>query len=924
MAWVWMKAVMSNASNRSPPMQTTTRKPFWLARAAALTLLVLAALLLTPTGARVAQAGEAVDALKDYDAEHQVVSDQVLDLLGLDVDHTIVLGARLPAVGSGRIRDALSPGALKETLLDILYQNAEELLMPLERDGLLTPIDPDGRMGSDSVNVPSAVALAVTLGDRDEAAAWHPLGLEWLGLDELTVVFALEAGNPWVDGLKNRGIDNGGISVALTGSFYVNRKRITCAVMVNKEIDFAGRMRETVQQAREKKLYEDTPETNTTTGSEGATHSSPSTYGPERRANPDAPALPPKSQPSSDDGIVAAGTQAETPESKVEGHADEDVTLTLALLSEKIEPRTIIDLLRAVGADCPLPDVLDNRLFVISSMMAVLELDLTKLRYPRELVHGVSILGTSELFGGRTSAQALLSVRRSASAVTSRSAKTRAAPTGPWMAYLGLRLEETSLADIAPNHEFPLLGSVSLPSVAFVYARGETSMRSTDLNPAEVAFFDDVKRPYGGALDTNYTLKLTSGINFMAPLPMAFLPQRIMNAIGIGMDAREKAGSSGAPSGTRSSASSTKAREPWVIVEGNPGIGLGLSPSLPRFSDMNMRITLPPISPERAPKVFVKGELYVELTGRPSLSLGGAITLDFDGDQVEFFLEGSMARDGAGFAVALTGGMAANEPWVAPFGIKWLTLNEVIAKISINTTGSLGIGFSADMVIGKQVVDTTVFVAINLASGVPTNFIFEGRTNKLSLADLAMLQQKMASVGGQAPLLPIAKLPNVELRDLYLRFAPKDDPDLGVEAGFGLAGSLWVEKGKSGSMDRVAEVDVLLSKDGIEMYGFVRGYELGPVRWDDAEIDLSLTLARQAFSIKGMAKVVGNKMRLAVNLTPRGMLEDFMAAHGGAIGAGVDAAKAAANAGINKVKGAAATLEGSKRRRSVRKPLRRR
>jgi hypothetical protein len=322
-----------------------------------------------------------------------------------------------------------------------------------------------------------------------------------------------------------------------------------------------------------------------------------------------------------------------------------------------------------------------------------------------------------------------------------------------------------------------------------------------------------------------------------------------------------------------------------IIIEGTPGLSFGLSGRAGfRASDLKLRAKLPPMAPPNAPAWFVDGELSLKITGRPSISLVGSVTIldqaegEVQGQELEFFVRGTIGRDGPNFALSLAGGMVADGGWHAPFGIRWMTLNEVVVKISINATGSLGLGFSADLVVGEKDIDVACFVAVNLYTGVPTNFIFEGRSEEgIALSDLVKMQQAMArAINPNAPRLPVDRLPDAALRNLHLKFAPKDDPDLGVEAGLSIGGDLLVRKTFAGPMEYLAGVHLSISRDGIVGNGYIGDIYVGPFGCDDASVDLALTVPTQRFAIQGKAWIGANYAEVDIEITPAGLLESFL------------------------------------------------
>jgi hypothetical protein len=355
-------------------------------------------------------------------------------------------------------------------------------------------------------------------------------------------------------------------------------------------------------------------------------------------------------------------------------------------------------------------------------------------------------------------------------------------------------------------------------------------------------------------------------------------------------------------------------------MTGNPGMGLpGLSlPSMPSLEDMNLRIDLPELEPQGAPDWFVKGNLYVEITGRPSFMLKGSMTVKIKEDVLTFFVEGEIARDGAGVALSLTGGLQSEGGWKSPFGIDWLTIRKAILRLSVNSLGNVGIGFAGDIAVGRKNVSVAIALAMSPV-GVPTNLVLYAESKEgISVADFVLLQQSIAKADGRpGPTIPLHLLPNIAVKDLRLQFAPRDEPRLGVEAGFAVSGELWIEVAKGEELTLLGELDLSVDRSGIRARGFLAGFGIGPLEWSDAELELVLTLAEQRIAMSGTAALFGRTRSVFIELTGKGLLEDFLDAHGAALGKGVAeakakiaAAKAAAKAKLEKAKAAVATLRG--------------
>jgi len=390
-----------------------------------------------------------------------------------------------------------------------------------------------------------------------------------------------------------------------------------------------------------------------------------------------------------------------------------------------------------------------------------------------------------------------------------------------------------SLTKSIPALANPVLDNLTLSNVALVLTDQDLTVPSAALPDEAYEFYRSIYK------SDDFTLRLTPGINLIAAIPADKLPPDhpligVMDALGI-----EK--------GT-------------VLLQGTLGkslasLGTGGAAAL---KDLFLRAELPPMHPPGSPEWFVSGQLALELTGQPSVKLVGEMNVMIQEDELQFFLAAALARTGVSFS----GGMIAVRPWVAPFGINWLTMNKVVLQIGISPAGSVQLGFAGDAVIGKKDIDVAVALAISPA-GVPTNFIMKGESESgVGLPDLVELQQKMAAARdavnaaagappSEAPAIPLDALPNIEFRSLGLQFAPKPAPDLGVERGMKLKGRMWLPLGAGGSMTDFAGVDVGVTEDGLWARGDLGAFTVGPLVWQDAKLDLTMTREAQHLIVNG-------------------------------------------------------------------------
>jgi hypothetical protein len=434
----------------------------------------------------------------------------------------------------------------------------------------------------------------------------------------------------------------------------------------------------------------------------------------------------------------------------------------------------------------------------------------------------------------------------------------------------GFRLDEFGLADALPALEGTLIDEmdVRFPGANVVFASGDLAINADMLSDEALRFYRGSTAQEGGeSADRDFDLDLRAGLNLVGSIR---LPEgeitSMLSSIGL-----------------------------------TPGGELPVTGTLPTnflsggvsgvLSDLSLRVALPAMRPAGAPEWFVSGQLALEITGRPSVGLVGEMTVDLEGDVLTFFVAGTVARDGVGVALALTGGLSADEPWVSPFGLNWLAFNEARIKLSMNAAGNLGLGFAGDMVIGDKDIDTAVFVAVNMYTGVPTNFIFEGESAAgVSLSDLVCLQYRMMTLTAPfAPELPIDRLPDVALRNIHVKFAPKDDADLGVERGFIVQGECWARPTPFGQMTFIGRVHLSIDENGIVGSGETAAFDLGPIQMDEANASLELTLGRQELSVSGLARIGSRHVGGTVELTRDGL-------DGELLGKALDHARAAVEA----------------------------
>jgi hypothetical protein len=410
---------------------------------------------------------------------------------------------------------------------------------------------------------------------------------------------------------------------------------------------------------------------------------------------------------------------------------------------------------------------------------------------------------------------------------------------------VGLRPDDWSFAKALPDLSLPALEGITLSNVGLVIADDSVSRTSEEMSGGEYEFFADLLKA------EDFTLKLRPGINLFASLPVDKLPADhpllgIMNALGIEKGVVRIQGTLG--------------RSLTMLAE--PGKG-----GADALKDLYLRAELPEMRPAGSPEWFRKGQLALEITGDPAMRLAGEMTVRIQQDELAFFLAAALAKAG----VSLAGGLKAEQGWDRPFGINWLTLYKVVLKIGVTAVGSVQLGFGADLKIGEKDMGVAVAVAISPA-GVPTNFIFEGKSQTgFGISDLAALQAKMASAreaaGASAPVVPIDALPALEFRDIELKFAPKDEPDLGVARGMAIKGRMLAPSGSGNELKDLASVDVNVGEDGFWVKGSLSAFQIGPLTWQDALLDLTATRELQRLRLSGDVNLLGARQKVDLDMS---------------------------------------------------------
>ncbi len=394
---------------------------------------------------------------------------------------------------------------------------------------------------------------------------------------------------------------------------------------------------------------------------------------------------------------------------------------------------------------------------------------------------------------------------------------------------VGVRPENWSLKSVFPDLALPGLEGLTLSNVTLVFSPLDLAVTSADMTEEEIAFYS---KSYGS---DQFYLNLRRGLNVIATIPADQLPQNSpMNPL------MDKLGIEKGP----------------LLLQGAVGN---------RVKELYLLAAFPPMHPPGAPGWFHSGQLALELTGQPSVGLVGFLTVIIEDDQVTFFVKTKAGKEG----LILAGGLYAQEGWDEPFGIQWLTLNQVTLLLGLTPGGSVQMGFRGDMIIGEKDMDVAVLVALNAATGVPTNFMFDGESDAgVGMPDLVDLQARIAEAsGGGGNRIPLNTVPPMGLKNMKLKFAPKDSPELGISKGLTIGGLLYLESSSGSETKEIAQALLDVGAEGIIAQGSIGKFTLGPVSLDEATLDLALTREDQHFDLRGKSDLGFLKSDITVELS---------------------------------------------------------
>ena len=395
----------------------------------------------------------------------------------------------------------------------------------------------------------------------------------------------------------------------------------------------------------------------------------------------------------------------------------------------------------------------------------------------------------------------------------------------------GFKMDNFSLSTIVPSLGGNPVGSFQLNTLALVVAVGDGGKvdRST-LAPPVQAFFDAV---YGS---TDYQVNLQAGVSLIGSVPTSSTGlSSVFQTLGSQTSNIVLAGSIPAPWGG-----------------GSGGVGVSLLASLPPMA--------PTTSSGATPDWFRSGQLSLFLdAGTTGVSFGlqgqlGVRVTDLQGTttNLDFTVQSALTAGPSGLSFDLVGLMTAPQPWVAPFEINWLTLNQVGIALSFNAAQqALGLEVTGNADLASKNLGVTVGLALNIETGVPTNFIFHGTsTSTWSLSDMVTLFDSMTNTNGTLGTAPDVSLRPVDANTpITLKFALQDSPF--EKAGFALSGALWAQTVAGQPATLIAEVNVSITTAGIHIHGSAPvAIPVGPITLDHPLINIDAVLLPPTFDFQ--------------------------------------------------------------------------
>jgi len=333
------------------------------------------------------------------------------------------------------------------------------------------------------------------------------------------------------------------------------------------------------------------------------------------------------------------------------------------------------------------------------------------------------------------------------------------------------------------------LSVFSLPNAALIISeKGLTGQRS-DMPEIAQDMFDDI---FG---KSSVSINIPAGIGFIANFDAS-----TMGAVGKGL------------SGIGVHADALIMGEFTGVFSGSPGFKLDL------MMEETGAVSLLPtkvMSFEKGviPEFFIQyniEDLYV------GAGLDMLVQVGKDLLTLETKLELQLTEDGVG--VDVLGEMAGT--WHNPFGIKGISLSNLVLKAGIDDTGTVRMGFAGEDTIGKEDIKLAAELDILLEDVLPDGVAFSGSMSNLGVPALLDIAETLMGVPGQLSKIPV---PFFEIHNALIAFATPgaSDPQLGIVTdGFAFNGDFYFMDKELGSIGGVG------SPTGISFKGDIADIDL--------------------------------------------------------------------------------------------------
>ncbi|MEM6671795.1 MAG: hypothetical protein AAF726_03065 [Planctomycetota bacterium] len=407
--------------------------------------------------------------------------------------------------------------------------------------------------------------------------------------------------------------------------------------------------------------------------------------------------------------------------------------------------------------------------------------------------------------------------------------------SGGWA--LAIDADAARLSDLVPPLQGTIADSLALRRTAVVLS---TATARVD----EAAMSDEVAAFYASYFDTpRMMLDVASGVNVLTRVESGdgTAVDRALSTLGVEIDGVVLQGT------VLKDASLSELRE----AKDKGRLRERLRES------MELRAYLPPVDLAGLPSSYATGEASLIVSGRPGV--GVAFRLVAPGDTPEttksFECRVDVAAGDHGATEVQVLGTAMGV-WSDAFGIRGFDLTSPRLLLEVDSAQRVGFGVRAGLDVGSKEMQVAAKLKLHAVTGAIVGGFFEGSLDAVGSADLVALANAASEARGKEPISDVA-VPDFELRDLYLKFAPAGgDSDLGVSDGYALRGELHALGSRFGFVDGAMSFGGLVPD--IALAGECGDIDLGALALKDAAVDVQLGAnLDQRFRVAGETRLFG-------------------------------------------------------------------